>query len=249
MRAFMNFNYAKHNVGSARGTTYDKGLREYMLGVFGYMSAALFITGFVAFLTAHNQALMDLLYTSGADGRIGMSALGWLVTLSPIAFVLFFSFGIHAVSTGVARFMLLAYASVMGLSLSSVFLMYTQESIANTFFITASVFAAMSIYGYTTKKDLTSFGSFLIMGLIGLLIASVVNIFLNSSAISFVTSIIGVLIFTGLTAWDVQRIANIYWSIPAGEQREKAAVIGTFSLYMDFINLFLYMLRFLGNRK
>jgi len=242
-------NFTRHNVASARGATRDQGLREYMLGVFGYMSAALSITGLVAFLVASNESIMSLFYSVGADGRYGMSGLGYLVTFAPIIFVLIFSFGIRSMSVGTARITLLAFASVMGLSLSFIFLSYTGESIARTFFITASVFASMSIYGYTTKRDLTSFGSFLIMGLIGLIIASVVNLFLHSSAMNFIISIIGVLIFTGLTAWDVQRISNIYWSLPAGEHRDKAAVMGTLSLYMDFINLFLFMLRFFGNRR
>jgi FtsH-binding integral membrane protein len=245
----MNFNYTRQNVSSARGTTRDKGLREYMLGVFGYMSVALFITGIVAFFTATTPELMNLFYSVGANGSYGISGLGYVVTFAPIAFILLFSFGINSMSVGTARIMLLAFSAVMGLSLSFVFLTYTGESIARTFFITASVFATMSIYGYTTKRDLTNFGSFLIMGLIGLVIASVVNMFLHSSAITFITSIIGVLIFTGLTAWDVQRISNIYWKMPAGEQRDKAAVMGTLSLYMDFINLFLFMLRFFGNRR
>jgi FtsH-binding integral membrane protein len=245
----MEFDYLKQNVAGVRASTRDEGLRKYMLGVFGYMSAALFLTGFVAFFTANTPAILNLFYSTGADGSYGMSGLGYLVMFAPLLFVLLFSFGIHSMSVAAARISLLAFASVMGLSLSFIFLSYTGESIARTFFITASVFAAMSIYGYTTKKDLTSFGSFLIMGLIGLVIASLVNLFLHSPAIMFLTSIIGVLIFTGLTAWDVQRVANIYWSVPAGEQRDKAAVMGTLSLYMDFINLFLYMLRFFGNRK
>jgi len=241
--------FTRQNIATAGSKTYDKGLRDYMLGVFGYMSLALFITGIVSFFTASTPAIMDLLYTTSADGKTGLSGLGWLVTFGPLIFVLIFSFGIQKMSVATARLTLLAFAAVMGLSLSSIFLSYTGESIARTFFITASVFAAMSIYGYTTKKDLTNFGSFLIMGLIGLIIASLVNLFLHSPAISFITSIIGVLIFTGLTAWDVQKISNIYWAIPAGEQRDKAAVMGTLSLYMDFINLFLFMLRFFGHRK
>ena len=245
----MNLNFMGQNVASAKGNVRDQGLRQYMLGVFGYMSLALFITGLVAFFTASNPAIMSLFYSVGADGRYGYSGLGYLVAFAPIIFVLIFSFGIQKMSVGTARLTLLAFASVMGLSLSFVFLSYTGESIARTFFITASVFASMSIYGYTTKRDLTSFGSFLIMGLIGLIIASVVNMFLHSSAMNFIISIIGVLIFTGLTAWDVQRISNIYWMVPAGEQRDKAAVMGTLSLYMDFINLFLFMLRFFGHRR
>ncbi len=245
----MDFNSTRQNLSSARWSGQSLGLRKYMLGVFGYMSLALFITGIVSFFTASTPALMNLFYSVGADGRYGMSGLGYLVAFAPLIFVLTFSFGIQKMSVSAARITLLAFAAVMGLSLSFVFLSYTGESIARTFFITASVFFAMSIYGYTTKRDLTNFGSFLMMGLIGLVIASLVNMFLQSSAMAFITSILGVLIFTGLTAWDVQKIANIYWSMPAGEQREKAAVMGTLSLYMDFINLFLFMLRFFGNRK
>ena len=241
--------FTRHNVASSKATSYDKGLREYMLGVFGYMSLALLITGVIAFFTASTPAIMKLFYAGRPDGTYGLSGLGYLVSFAPIIFVLSFSFGINAMSVATARIALLAYSAVLGLSLSFIFIAYTGESIARTFFISASVFATMSIYGYTTKRDLTSFGSFLIMGLVGLIIASLVNLFLQSSAMNFVISIIGVLIFTGLTAWDVQRISRIYWGLPAGEQRQKAAIMGTLSLYMDFINLFLFMLRFLGNRR
>jgi len=241
--------FTRHNVASSRTRSYDKGLREYMLGVFGYMSLALLITGVVAFLTASTPEIMKLFYASRSDGSYGLSGLGYLVSFAPIIFVLVFSFGINAMSVATARITLLGYSAVLGLSFAFLFISYTGESIAKTFFITASVFATMSIYGYTTKKDLTSFGSFLIMGLVGILIASLVNLFLKSSAMGFVISLIGVLIFTGLTAYDVQRISRIYWALPAGEQRDKAAIMGTLSLYMDFINLFLFMLRFMGNRR
>ena len=241
--------FTRQNVTTARGIAYDKGLREYMLGVFGYMSLALFITGIIAFFTSSTPEIMRLFYASKPDGTYGASGVGYLVMFAPLIFVLIFSFGINRMSVSTARFTLLAFASVMGLSLSFIFMSYTGESIARTFFITASVFATMSIYGYTTKRNLISFGSFLIMGLIGVLIASAVNMFLHSSAMNFVISIIGVLIFTGLTAYDVQRISNVYWSLPAGEQREKAAVMGALSLYMDFINLFLFMLRLFGHRR
>ena len=241
--------FTRHNVASSGTTSYDRGLRDYMLGVFGYMSLALVITGVIAFFVSSNQEIMQLFYANRSDGSVGFSGLGYLVSFSPIIFVLIFSFSIHKMSVATARIMLLAYSAVLGLSLSFLFMVYTNESIATTFFIAASVFATMSIYGYTTKRDLTSFGSFLVMGLIGVLIASLVNMFLQSPAMNFAISIIGVLVFTGLTAWDVQKISHIYWQVPAGEQRDKAAVMGALRLYMDFINLFIFMLRFFGNRK
>lgn len=226
----------------------DQGLRNYMLGVFGNMSVALIITGIVAFFAGSSPLFHGMLYARTAMGY-GLSGLGWLVTLAPLAFVMMFSLKINSMSANAARLMLWIYSGLLGLSLSSIFLAYTQESIAKIFFITASVFGSMCIYGHTTKRDLTSFGSFLMMGLIGMLIASLANIFLRSPAIDFVTSLLSVLIFTGLTAYDVQKISNIYWSMPMSEQRRKASVIGALSLYMDFINLFLAFMRLFGQRK
>lgn len=223
--------------------TYDQGLREYMIGVYNNMLIALLITGATAFLTL-NTGLMHLFFTPE-----GMSGLGYLVLFAPLIFVMFFSFKLHSMAPEKARIMLWVYSGLMGLSLTPIFIAYTGASIARVFFITASVFGAMSIYGYTTKRDLTQMGSFLIMGLIGIVIASLVNIFMQSSAIYFVVSVISVIIFTGLTAYDVQKIANFYHHAPNAEARNRYAVMGALSLYLDFINLFISLLRLFGDRR
>jgi len=238
-------NFSNSRVTS-RVTEYDVGLREYMIKVFNYMCVALCFTGFAAFATLETS-FVNLFFSASASGT-GLSGIGWLFSLAPLFFVFFFSAKIHSVSPSTARLMLWVFSGLMGISLAPVFLMYTGESVARIFFITASVFGAMSLYGYTTKRDLTGFGSFLIMGLIGIMIASLVNLFMQSAAVYFVTSVIGVLIFTGLTAYDVQRIVNVYRVLPA-EARDNAAVLGALSLYLDFINLFLMLLRLFGNRK
>jgi len=233
----------------ARAVSYDMGLRSYMLRIYNYMASALALTGIVALLAANSPAFVEALYNV-QDGRaVGMSGFGWLVAFAPLGLVLWLSFGIHRMSTTMAQGIFWAYAGLMGLSMSSIFLMYTGESIARTFFVTAGTFGAMSLYGYTTKKDLTGFGSFLIMGLIGLLVASIVNIFLQSSALSFATSAIGVLIFVGLTAYDTQKLRNLYYQIGGVEELRKASVMGALNLYMDFINIFIHLLRFMGERR
>jgi FtsH-binding integral membrane protein len=233
----------------ARAVAYDKGLRTYMLRIYNYMASALALTGIVALLAANSEAFVSALY-SMQDGRIvGMSGFGWLVAFAPLGMVLWLSFGVHRMSTTMAQGIFWAYAGLMGLSLSSIFLMYTGESIARTFFVTAGTFGAMSLYGYTTKRDLTGFGSFLIMGLIGLLVASIVNIFLQSSGLSFATSVLGVLIFVGLTAYDTQKLKDMYYQIGTGEGLAKASIMGALNLYIDFINIFIHLLRFMGERR
>ncbi|MCH9753718.1 MAG: Bax inhibitor-1/YccA family protein, partial [Alphaproteobacteria bacterium] len=223
-------NFSKSHAANSKATTYDVGLREYMIRVFNYMCLALCITGVTSFATI-STSIITLFYSQSGNG-VGLSGLGWLFTLAPLFFVMFFSSKMQSVSTDKARLMLWVFSGLMGLSLAPIFLLYTGASIARIFFITASVFASMSIYGYTTKRDLTKFGSFLMMGLIGIIIASLVNIFMQSPAIYFVTSAIGVLIFTGLTAYDVQRIVHTYKILPAGRARDNAAVVGALSLYL-----------------
>ena len=222
----------------------DEGLRSYMLRVYNYMGAGLVITGLVAFFTSQwamsSQANAELLY---------QSPLAWVIMLSPLAFVMVLSFGINKLSASTAQLLFWAFAAVMGLSLSSIFLVYTGASITRVFFISAATFGAMSLYGYTTKRDLTGVGNFLIMGLIGLIIASVVNIFLASSALDFIISAVGVLIFVGLTAYDTQKIKESYSASFGAEVLKKGAVMGALSLYLDFINLFLMLLRLFGNRN
>ncbi len=226
---------------SATRTTYDASLREYMMRVYNYMSLALVISGLTAFAVASSPAAMSLIFGT---------PLAWVVMLAPLGFVIFFSVKLNSISAETAKTYLWIYSALMGLSLASILAVYTGTSVARVFFITASVFGAMSLYGYTTKKDLTAFGSFLIMGLIGLIIASLVNIFLKSSALEFGLSLLGVFLFIGLTAYDTQRIKQMYYQFSGNQEMvAKAAVMGALSLYMDFINLFLMLLRFFGDRK
>lgn len=218
----------------------DQGLRSYMLGIYNYMALGLGLTGLVATLVASSPALLQAIYGS---------PLQFVVMLAPVGFVFFLSFRLHAIQASTAQMLFWAYSGLMGLSLSWIFLAYTGASVAKVFFVTAGTFGAMSLYGYTTQKDLTGLGSFLLMGLIGLILASLVNIFVKSSAFEFVISAIGVLIFTGLTAYDTQVIKSEYIE---GDDREimmKKSIMGALRLYLDFINLFLHLLRFLGDRR
>ncbi len=205
------------------------------------MSIALAISGVVAFLVASSPALMSLFFGT---------PLMWVVMLAPLGFVFFMGAKLNSISAEKAKVYLWIYSGLMGISLASIFVLYTGTSVARVFFITASVFGAMSLYGYTTKKDLSGLGSFLIMGLFGLIIASLVNIFLKSSALEFALSLVGVLIFIGLTAYDTQKIKQAYYHFSGdNEMVAKMAVMGALNLYMDFINLFLMLLRFFGDRR
>ena len=219
---------------------FDEGLRQHMLRVYNYMALGLVITGVVAFIVGTTPALYVPIFTT---------PLKWVVMLAPLAFVFFFSFRIQSMSAGTAQLMFWAFCAVMGLSLASVFLVFTGTSIARTFFIAAAMFGAMSLYGYTTKRDLTQFGSFLIMGLIGVIIASIVNIFLGSSALQFAISVIGVFVFLGLTAWDTQTIKEQYSENFDAESQQKLAVFGALSLYLSFVNLFQLLLHLTGQRE
>lgn len=228
---------------SAAGTDralFDEGLRRHMLRVYNYMGLGLALTGLVAFIVGTTPALYVPIFSS---------PLKWVVMLAPLAFVFFFSFRIHAISGATAQALFWAFCGVMGLSLASVFLVFTGVSIARTFFITAVMFGATSLYGYTTKRDLSKMGSFLIMGLIGVVIASLVNLFLGSSMLQFAISVIGVIVFTGLTAWDTQSIKERYAESYDAESTQKMAVFGAFSLYLNFINLFQLLLNFTGQRE
>ena len=219
---------------------FDEGLRKHMLRVYNYMGLGLVITGIVAFVVSQTPALYVPIFST---------PLKWVVMLAPLAFVFFFSFRIHAMSAATAQMAFWAFAAVMGLSLASVFLVFTGTSIARTFFITATMFGAMSLYGYTTKRDLSQFGSFLMMGLIGVIIASIVNIFLGSSALQFAISVIGVVVFVGLTAWDTQNIKEQYAENYDQESQQKLAVFGALSLYLNFVNLFQLLLSLTGQRE
>ncbi|MGB0747634.1 MAG: Bax inhibitor-1/YccA family protein [Magnetospiraceae bacterium] len=226
----------------ARGAEIDAGLREYMLGVYNYMTGGLALTGLVAFgLGQMAPETLIAIYS--------VPVLPYLIMFAPLGFILALSFGIHKMSVGTVQVLFWSFAAVMGLSLASIFMVYTGASIARVFFITAATFAGMSLYGYTTKKDLSGWGSFLIMGLIGLIIASIVNIFLASSALHFVISAAGVLIFTGLTAYDTQKIKAWYVAGEVGEAVAKKTIYGATMLYLDFVNLFMMLLSLFGNRE
>lgn len=210
-----------------------------MLGIYNYMAGGLALTGVIAYAAA----------VSGLYQAIAGSILFWVVLLAPLVLVMVLSFRIERMSLGTAQLMFWAYAGLVGLSLSGVFLVYTGASIARVFFITAATFGAMSLYGYTTRADLSRFGAFLFMGLIGIIIASLVNMFIASSALQFAISIIGVVIFVGLTAFDTQRIRNMYVEADDDVVAGKKAVIGALALYLDFLNLFLLLMQLLGNRR
>lgn len=218
----------------------DEGLRAFMLKVYNYMGLGLALTGAVAFFSASSPAIMQAIHGT---------ALSWVVMLSPLAFILVLSFGIQKLRPATAQALFWAFAGVMGLSLSSIFIVYTGTSIARVFFITAALFGAMSLYGYTTKKSLASWGSFLFMGLLGVIIAMVVNIFLASSALHFAISVIGVLIFTGLTAYDTQNIKQQYYEGDGAVIAEKKAIMGALRLYLDFINLFIMLMHLMGQHR
>lgn len=229
------------NVVTRTQADIDQGLRSHMLRVYNYMAAALGLTGLVAYFVGTNAAMMQTLMAN--------PVLFWVIALAPIALVFFLSFRIAHMSFTTAQTVFWIYAALMGLSLASIFVVYRLDSIARVFFITAGTFAAMSIYGYTTKRDLTNMGSFLMMGLIGIIIASIVNIFLKSSGLGFAISILGVLIFVGLTAYDTQKIKEIYFEGDDSTVAGKKAIMGALALYLDFINLFLMLLRLFGDRK
>ena len=227
----------------------DVGLREYMLRIYNYMASGLALTGIVAYGAANTPAVLNMLYAIGPNGVAQPTMLAWIVMLSPLGFILALSFGINKMKASTAQAVFWGFSAVMGLSLAHIFLAYTGTSIARVFFITAGTFAGMSLYGYTTKKDLTGWGSFLFMGLIGIIIASIVNMFLQSSAMQFVISVIGVLVFVGLTAYDTQKIKNMYSAVDGSETASKKAIMGALTLYLDFINLFLMLLRLFGDRR
>ncbi|MFT0859548.1 Bax inhibitor-1/YccA family protein [Ancylobacter sp. G4_0304] len=219
---------------------FDEGLRRHMLRVYNYMALGLVLTGAVAFIVGTTPALYVPIFST---------PLKWVAMLAPLAFVLFFSFRMQTMSGSAAQTMFWAFCAVMGVSMASIFLVFTGTSIARTFFIAATMFGATSLYGYTTKRDLSQFGSFLIMGLIGVVIASLVNIFLGSSMLQFIVSVVGILVFVGLTAWDTQNIKEQYADNFDAESQQKLAVFGAFSLYLNFVNIFQLLLNFTGERE
>jgi FtsH-binding integral membrane protein len=227
-------------VGAA-AAAYDAGLRSYMLSIYNYMASAVLLTGAVAMLFANSGLAYQVL---GGPGP-----LKYIIMLAPLGFVMVLSYGINRLSTFAAQGLFWAFAAVMGLSLSSIFLVYTGASIAQTFFATAAAFAGLSLFGYTTKKDLSAFGTFLIMGVVGLLVAMVINMFLHSSAMNLIISFIGVLLFAGLTAYDTQKIKSLYFHVAGSDMVGKSVVMGALTLYLDFINMFTFLLQFMGDRR
>lgn len=227
-------------IAQPAGIAFDEGLRKHMLRVYNYMGLGLVVTGLVAFIVGTTPSLYVPIFNS---------PLKWVVMLAPLAFVFFFTFRIQTMSASTAQMTFWAFCAVMGLSLASVFLVFTGASIARTFFIAATMFGATSLYGYVTKRDLSKFGSFLMMGLIGVVIASIVNIFLGSSALQFAISVIGIVVFVGLTAWDTQNIKEQYAENYDQESQQKLAVFGALSLYLNFVNIFQLLLSLTGQRE
>jgi FtsH-binding integral membrane protein len=223
----------------------DAGLRSYMLSVYNYMASGVLLTGIVALLFAPYAA--DVLVS--ASGR-GLSGLGWLVTLAPLGFVMVMSFGINRISTGTLQLLFWAFATVMGLSMSTIFIAYTGTSIAQTFFAVAASFLGLSLYGYTTKRDLSGFRTFLVMGVVGLIVAMALNFLIfHSPAMQLAISAIGVLLFAGLTAYDTQKIKSMYAYVAGTDMMGKVVIMGALNLYLDFVNMFTFLLQFMGDRR
>ena len=257
--------YARMRPGARTDVAVDEGLRAYMLRVYNYMAGGVFLTGIVAYLAFTQAVTMDPALAAKTAGGVALlkrgmyltpfgmalfvSPLKWLVMLAPLGFVFFLSFRIYQMSVSAAQSTFWLFAAVMGLSLSTIFLVFTGQSITQVFFVTAAAFGGLSLYGYTTSKDLSGWGSFLIMGVIGIVIAGLVNLFLQSSALQFAISVIGVLVFAGLTAYDTQQIKDNYYTVAGNAAAaSKAAIMGALNLYLDFINMFTALLQLFGNR-
>jgi FtsH-binding integral membrane protein len=252
-------NQPRYGATVARGadTAIDAGLRAHMIRVYNYMAVGLVLTGVAAFLTytlsvtatPTEYQIGSGLYLTQIGYTLFVSPLKWVVVFAPLALVFFLSFRIQKMAVATAQTTFWVYAALVGLSLATIFLVYTMQSITQVFFITAATFGAVSLWGYTTKRDLTGFGSFLFMGLIGIVIASIVNLFLHSSGLGWAISIIGVLVFTGLTAYDTQKIKEMYYVGDDGTVAGRKAIMGALALYLDFINLFLMLLRLFGQSR
>ena len=230
---------ASPSLNPAAAASYDMGLRRYMLSIYNYMASGVLLSGIVALLFA----------SSGFAQQVMVTPLRWLIVLAPLGFVMAMSFGLQRMQTSTLKMLFWAFSVAMGLSLSSIFLVYTGPSIATTFFATAAAFAGLSIVGYTTKKNLSGFGTFLTMGVWGLLAAMVINMIWPSNGLSLVISLLGVLIFAGLTAYDTQRLKETYAHVAGSDMMGKVVIMGALSLYLDFINMFTFLLQFLGDRR
>lgn len=240
----------KRNVAQTSAQVYvDQGLRQYMMRVYNYMAGGLCITALASYIIMNTPALLKLFFTISANGVVGLSGLGWLAILAPFIMVFAFGWVLNRGSLAQVQGVYWGYAALMGVALTPVLLAYTGASVTRIFLVTAATFGGMSIYGYTTRKDLTSMGSFMIMGLWGIIIAMLVNIFLKSSGLDFALSILSVIVFTGLTAYDTQKIREIYAESDTSDMSSRKAISGALALYMDFINLFLALLRLFGDRR
>jgi FtsH-binding integral membrane protein len=224
---------------------FDTGLRKYMLGIYNYMASGVLLTGIVALMVYSSPALFSVFFNEVGAPTI----LGWIAMLSPLAMVLAMSFGLNRMSEGTVKALYWAYAALMGVSMSTIFARYTGASVAQTFFVTAASFAALSLYGYTTKRDLSAMGRFFMMGLIGIILASLANLFFQSGPLQLAINIVGVLVFAGLTAYDTQRLREMYYITAGSDFAGKAAVMGALTLYLNFVNLFQFLLSFMGNRE
>ncbi|MFT3978800.1 MAG: Bax inhibitor-1/YccA family protein [Sphingomonas bacterium] len=232
------------SAADTRSAAYDAGLRSYMLSVYNYMASGVLLTGIVAMLFASGGV-----NSLAAQVFMAPGILKYIVIFSPLAFVLVLNFGLNRLSTGAAQLIFWAFAAVMGVSMSTIFLVYTGTSIAITFFATAVAFLSLSLYGYSTKRDLSGFGTFLIMGVVGIIVASLLNLWFKSPAMAMVISAVGVLLFAGLTAYDTQRIKGMYAYVAGTDMMGKAVIMGALSLYLDFINMFQFLLQFMGSNR
>ncbi|KQT52685.1 hypothetical protein ASG43_19740 [Aureimonas sp. Leaf454] len=239
--------------GSRADASIDQGLRTYMLKVYNLMAGGLLITGIAAYAMFAGSVVTNVAGDITALTPLGQAVFGsplkWVLMFAPLAMVFFLSFRIDRMSVAAAQATFWGYAALVGLSLSTIFMVYTQESIVQVFFITAASFGALSLFGYTTKRDLSAWGSFLFMGVIGIVLASIVNIFLASSALAFAISAIGVLVFAGLTAYDTQQIKEMYYEGDGSAVMGRKAIMGALRLYLDFINMFMFLLQFFGDRR
>jgi FtsH-binding integral membrane protein len=231
---------AAARAGGGVSVAVDAGLRAHMLKVYNYMTSAVLLTGVVAMLFARTEFAQNLM--------VNPSILSWVIIFAPLIAVMAMSFGLNRMSTSTLQLVFWGFAVLMGLSMARIFMIFSGESIAQTFFATAAAFAGLSLWGYTTKKDLSGWGSFLIMGVVGLFVASIINIFLASATMGWVISSLGVLIFAGLTAYDTQKIKSIYFEVQGSDMLGKAAIMGALNLYLDFVNMFQFLLSFMGGR-
>ncbi len=236
---------------SSQSRAVDQGLRSYMLKVYNYMTSGVLLTSVIAYFAGTSPAFLGLVMQQGANGQMGMSPLGWIIALAPLAMVFFMMFKLRSMSTETLQITFWTYATLMGLSLFSIFLVYTQASILKVLFVTAGTFGLLSMYGYATKRDLTSMGSFLMVGVWALIIVSLVNVFLlKSSGLDFVLSLVGVGLALGFTAYNTQQIKdNYYETAGSPDAAKRASILGALNLYMDFIMLFVNLLRLIGDRR